>query len=525
MVHIQDLTFTYNGCKMPTVSHLSVDIPEGSFTVLAGPSGSGKTTLLRLLKQELAPFGTQSGDIQIAGADFVGFVMQNPDNQIVTDKVWHELTFAGENLGLSPTLIQRRVGEIAAYFGLEDWLSKDTHTLSGGQKQILNLAAVMVCSPSLLLLDEPTAMLDPIAAANFLSLLRKINEELGVTVLLVEHRLDEVLSLADRVLVMEAGKMAADFIPRDFGKMAAQNVSVASVMPEILHLYTKLDIQNDLPLTVRDGRTLLGKLYPQVSGSLAVQVAAPKEKPIVEAKNVSFRYGRTSPDVLQDVTLKAYPEECYCLVGGNGVGKSTLLKILSGVHKPYRGRVNVGGTVAMLPQNPKLVFLSDTLQGDYESYLRALGKSEPGLIEAVTANLGIAHLLHRHPYDLSGGEQQKAAIGKLLLANPQVLLLDEPTKGLDLPARKALGEILTNLKHAGVCVVVVTHDLDFCSQYGDRCGFLSNGKLIAEGEPHAFFTGNRFYTTAAHRIGRDVCLNGITPEEIGEFLMERGVQG
>lgn len=522
MVQIKDLTFTYNGCETPTISHISLAIPEGSFTVLAGPSGSGKTTLFRLLKQELAPFGAQSGDIQIAGTDFVGFVMQNPDNQIVTDKVWHELTFAGEHLGLSPELIQRRVGEIAAYFGITDWLSKDTHTLSGGQKQILNLAAVMVCSPSLLLLDEPTAMLDPIAAANFFSLLRKINEELGVTILLVEHRLDEVLALADRVLVMEAGQMAADFIPRDFGKMAAQSAAVASVMPETLRLYTQVGIQTNLPLTVREGSALLRKLYPGVSGSLAVEATPAKDKPIVEMKNVFFRYERMSPDVLDGVTLKAHPGECFCLVGGNGVGKSTLLKILSGVHKPYRGHVNVGGTVAMLPQNPKLVFLTDTLQGDYENYLRALGRQEQGLIETVTAQLGIAHLLHRHPYDLSGGEQQKAAIGKLLLANPQVLLLDEPTKGMDLPARKALGAILTNLKKAGVCVVVVTHDLDFCSQYGDWCGFLSHGKLIAAGEPHEFFPDNRFYTTAAHRVGRDVCRNGITPDEIAAFLLQEG---
>ncbi|MBP3392449.1 MAG: ATP-binding cassette domain-containing protein [Clostridia bacterium] len=524
MVHIQDLTFTYNGCSAPALSEISLDLPEGTFSVLAGPSGSGKTTLLRLLKKELAPYGTSSGDLQIGNDGFVGFVMQNPDNQIVTDKVWHELTFAGENLGLPEALIQRRVGEIAAYFGIDEWLSKDTHELSGGQKQILNLAAVMVCDPRLLLLDEPTAMLDPIAADNFLALLRKIHQELGVTILMVEHRLDGVLALSDRVLVMEKGKIAADFKPTDFLQMSRAFSSVASVLPETMQLYRTLGLVENMPLTVGEGRTLIRKLYPNLCGQVAVPEKPANKNVCVEVKNVSFRYARTSPDVLRDFSLTVYSGECYCLVGGNGVGKSTLLKLLSGVAKPYRGCVRVQGAAAMLPQNPKLVFLSDTLQGDYESYLRALGRFDENSIRNVAAQLGISHLLSRHPYDLSGGEQQKAALGKCLLAGPQVLLLDEPTKGLDLAARKALGEIIIQLKQTGVCVILVTHDLDFCSQYADRCGFLSNGKLIAQGEPHDFFTGNRFYTTAAHRIGRDVCKNGITPDEIGAFFMEQGVR-
>lgn len=521
MVHIQNLTFTYNGWETPALSDISLDIPRGEFCVLAGPSGCGKTTLLRLMKKELTPYGSRTGTVQIDDG-FVGFVMQNPDNQIVTDKVWHELTFAGENLGLSPELIQRRVGEIAAYFGIHDWLSKDTHELSGGQKQILNLAAGMVCDPTLLLLDEPTAMLDPIAAANFLSLLRKINEELGVTILLVEHRLDDVLAMADRVLVMAAGKMVADFPPSDFSKMALQSDIVASVMPELFRLYTTIGITDRLPLTVKAGRALLGARYPHASGRIHVPERALCEKPVVEAKHVSFRYTRTSSDVLRDITLQAYAGECFCIVGGNGAGKSTLLKILSGVHKPYLGRVHVHATVAMLPQNPKLVFLSHTVRSDYEGYLQALGIDDCGLMDEIALQLGISHLLDRHPYDLSGGEQQKAAIGKLLLAKPQVLLLDEPTKGLDLSARSMLGAIINKLKQAGVCVLLVTHDLDFCSQYGDRCGFLSDGKMIAVGEPHDFFTGNRFYTTAAHRVGCDVCKNGITPDEIGSFLSEQG---
>ncbi|MBR5280788.1 MAG: ATP-binding cassette domain-containing protein [Clostridia bacterium] len=525
MVQIQNLTFTYNGCEQPALSQISLEIPRGSFCVLAGPSGCGKTTLLRLLKKELAPYGTQTGHIQIAEAGFVGFVMQNPDNQIVTDKVWHELTFGGENLGLSPELIERRVGEVAAYFGLTELLSSNTDVLSGGQKQILNLAAGMVCNPSLLLLDEPTAMLDPIAAANFRSLLRKMNEELGVTILLVEHRLEDVLAMADRVFVMDAGKMVADFNPGDFGKIASQNDIVASVMPEIFHLYTQLGIQEDLPLTVREGRAILRDKYPQTIGSVPVEAFEPGNQPVVQAENIYFRYTRTSPDIVQNLSLEAYPGECFCVVGGNGVGKSTLLKVLSGVAKPYRGSVKVEEPVALLPQNPKLVFLADTVRGDYESYLKALGNSNPNFMDTVADALGIAHLLDRHPYDLSGGEQQKAAIGKLLLANPKVLLMDEPTKGLDLPARRVLGKIVEDLKQKGVCVILVTHDLDFCSHYADWCGFLSEGKVLAQSEPHAFFSENCFYTTVAHRVGRDLCANGITPEEITAFLQKERVPG
>ncbi len=502
MVTVKNLSFTYNGGEKPALSQISLDILPGELVLLCGTSGCGKTTLLRLLKQELAPYGTQTGEITVAvPGEAVGFVMQNPDTQIVTDKVWHELAFGLENLGIPGDTIARRIGETAAYFGIDAWLEQDTATLSGGQKQILNLAACMVCQPRLLLLDEPTAMLDPVAADQFLTLVQRLNRELGVTVVIVEHRLEAVLPMADRTVVLDQGLIVPDALPE-------------KAMPAAWQIHRMLSGEGPAPLTVRDGKMFLQRHFDGFSGSLAIPEPPVKTgKPLLMGKHLAFRYDRQAPDLLQDISLEIDPGDFYCIVGGNGVGKSTFLKVLAGVCKPYRGNVTASGKVAMLPQNPRLVFLYDTVLRDYVAVAdetRAL---------AVAQSLGIAHLLDRHPFDLSGGEQQKAALGKLLLVEPQVLLLDEPTKGLDVAARDELAAFLRTLCGQGTAVVVVTHDLDFCSENATCCALLSGGHLLGADEPHRFFSGNRFYTTAAKRIGEDFCTNAITPREVADCLI------
>lgn len=539
MVTVKNLSFTYGGGRQPALSKISLEIQAGEFVLLCGPSGCGKTTLLRLLKPELAPYGALSGEIRYdgalqrqeepVGAGGIGYVMQNPENQVVTDQVLHELAFGLENLGIPAPMIARRIAETAAYFGIHDWLYQDTASLSGGQKQILNLAACMVCGPKLLLLDEPTAMLDPIAADTFIALLRRLNEELGITVLVAEHHLEALLPIAHRVVVLEQGRIVFNDHPRGLAEAFSHGSfgnGFLKSMPAAFQIHQLLGGEGTVPLTVREGKNYLTHRYQGVSGTL--ETPAPRlqaEEPLLYGQHLYFRYDRHTPDLLQDISLRICPGDFLCVVGGNGVGKSTLLKVLSGVCKPYKGKVIAGGRVAMLPQNPKLVFLMDTVQGDYEALLKTLDVPScqwESCIQEVAQKLGILPLLSRHPYDLSGGEQQKAALGKLLLCKPRVLLLDEPTKGLDANAKQRLSTILHNLRDEGTAIVMVTHDLDFCGENATKVALLSAGQWMGEDTPNEFFSGNHFYTTAAARIGGDFCKNAITPQELVSFLRAQG---
>ena len=528
MLDVKNLTFTYNGARKAVLEDVSLTLAAGDFVLLCGPSGCGKTTLLRLIKRELAPFGDLQGEIALEGephAGRVGFVMQNPENQIVAETVWQELAFGAENLGYPQDVISRKVAETAAYFGIEAWMQKETAHLSGGEKQILNLAACMVCNPDLILLDEPTAMLDPIATSSFLTLLRKVNEELGVTILMTEHHLEEVLPMANKLVLLEEGRVAATASPDRLGSLLTDHPGLLGGMPAAVQIHTLLSGEGATPLHVKEGRQYLNEYFGTIRGRLELPEACRQEdKPLLEGKKLYFRYTQKGLDVLSGISIVVRPGECLGIVGGNGAGKSTLLNVLAGAVKAYSGRVYSGAKVSMLPQNPRLVFLAETLREDYNGMLNLMDvpKQEwEARIGAVVTRLGITHLLDRHPYDLSGGEQQKAALGKVLLKEPKVLLLDEPTKGLDSDARRVLGDILQDLRSQGMGIILVTHDLDFAAEYATSCALLSGGRLVGQAEPHGFFSENRFYTTAAYRIGNVCCENGITPREIASFLTQQ----
>ena len=485
LLKVEDLTFTYPRQKRdsqeshPALEGVTFRIQEGEFIVVCGESGCGKTTLLKLLKRELAPAGEKTGNIWFRGVEQrdltereaaceIGYVLQNPENQTVTDKVWHELAFGLENMGVPTPVIRRRVAEMACFFGIDDWYRKKTTELSGGQKQLLNLASIMVMQPKLLILDEPTSQLDPIAASDFINTLVKINKELGLTILLTEHRLEDVFPVADRVIIMDQGKMLLMEPPREAGrdlKCLNADHKMLLGLPSALRIYHGLDADDaDCPLTVRDGRSFLSEYYENEVKRLPRKKTIPKKKPIaMRMKDVCFRYEKDLPDVLDGVALTVYEGEIVSLLGGNGTGKTTLLNVISGAIKPYRGKVEIFGkriqkysgkelyvrNLASLPQNPQTVFIKMTVREDYNEIRHVMGYSEAEMKERIeeTADLlGIDRLLDRHPYDLSGGEQQKAAIGKVLLLQPKFLLLDEPTKGIDAWSKKQLQKLLKDLK-------------------------------------------------------------------------------
>nr|WP_236860120.1 ECF transporter S component [Candidatus Formimonas warabiya] len=544
---IRHLTFSYPEQTRDALYDVTLSIGQGQFVTLCGPSGCGKTTLLRQLKTVLAPHGRREGEILFEGtaleeidqrtqASRVGFVMQSPDNQIVTDKVWHELAFGLESLGCDTPTIRLRVAEMASFFGIQTWFYKNVTELSGGQKQLLNLAAVMAMQPAVLILDEPTSQLDPIAAGDFLAAVSKVNRELGITVIMTEHRLEQALPLSDRVVVLDGGRILADGAPKEAATLLKErHHGMFLAMPAPMRIYAGVENNLACPVTVREGRAWLNKLAEtrEIHPIDTVQKEPASEglTPALELSEVWFRYEKNAPDVVKGLSMQAYPGELYAIVGGNGTGKTTALSLVSGVNRPHRGKVflqgrelsrisdgeKFNGLLGVLPQNPQALFVKKTVEMDlYEMFSgRRISKDEQGKRVAEVSRLcQLDDLLKMHPYDLSGGEQQRAALAKVLLLEPQILLLDEPTKGMDGYFKQKFAGILKNLQGRGVAIVMVSHDTEFCAEYADRCAMFFDGNIVTAGAPRAFFSGNSFYTTSANRMARHLVPGAVTVADV-----------
>ncbi len=539
---IENLSFTYPTATKNTLDSVNLTIEKGEYVVLCGASGSGKTTLLRQLKSVLAPHGRKSGEILFNGTPIekvsqreqaakIGYVMQDPDEQIVTDKVWHELAFGLESIGCDQKTMRSRVAEMACYFGIADWFHRDVSNLSGGQKQLLNLASIMAMQPEVLILDEPTSQLDPIAATDFLNTVRKINTELGTTVIITEHRLEDIFPYADRAIVMDGGKVIADDTPRKIGALLyTQKHNMFSAMPTPVRVFYGTKGEGDCPLTVREGRTWLSKYYPAPkTDTLPTTVDNTPKTPALTLKELWFRYEKDSPDVLRGVNAEIPTGTLYAIVGGNGAGKSTALKAICGICKPYRGKVKIfgkpiekyksaelfHGCLAMLPQDPKSLFVKKTVREDLQEMTRDAEK-----IAEVASLCEIENLLDSHPYDLSGGEQQRSALAKVLLTEPKILLLDEPTKGIDSFFKEKLAAIVCRLKEQGTTIIMVSHDVEFCAKYADTVSMFFDGQILTTDTPRRFFGNNSFYTTAAGRMSRHVFTMAVTAEDVVELCRQ-----
>lgn len=536
---IKNLSFTYPEMRGKTLNNISLTVNEGEFITICGKSGCGKTTLLRLLKSSNAPFGKNEGEILFFNkplsqyslkeqASKIGFVMQNPENQTVTDKVWHELAFGLENMGLKTDEIRRRVSETASYFGIQSWFHNKTAQLSGGQKQLLSLAAVMLMHPSVLILDEPTSCLDPIAAREFINTLEKINRETGVTVILAEHRTEEVFGVSDRVIVMDEGKIISDENPRKTGKILKQICNdMYEALPTPAKIYAALSDGEESPINIREGRDWLNTF----SAGKTVRIPAfenddtEKKDMAIEVRDVFFRYEKNLPDVVKGLNLKVRKGEFLAILGGNAAGKTTALSLIAGIKKPYRGKIDVKDkSIGYLPQNPQTVFVKKNVYLDllYQLSTTVLSKKEKEeKIAHIAKVCRIENVMLSHPYDLSGGEAQRAALAKILLTEPQVLLLDEPTKGMDVCFKKEFADILRSLGKKGVTVIAVSHDMEFCAKYADRCALFFDGGITSVAHPVEFFSENSFYTTSASRMARHLIPNAVVWEDVVNAFGEK----
>lgn len=570
-IEVKNFSFQYPKENHAALYQVSMEVEEGSFVVLCGKSGCGKSTLLRQFKSVLASHGEKKGEILYGGQNLedvdlrtqsaeIGYVLQNPDNQIVTDKVWHELAFGLESLGYNTPTIRLRVAEMASYFGIHSWFLKNVSELSGGQKQLLNLASVMAMHPKLLILDEPTSQLDPIAASDFLETVRKINRDIGTTVILTEHRLEDVIPWADKVYVMDKGRMIADGTPNEIGEqLRTMGHDMFLSMPAPMQIYAGTNSSLRCPLTVSQGRRWLSeeletkgikikkernqeetaKKKNSIFGKLSGLKKEPeKEIPEIRIKDVWFRYERDLPDVVKGLSLDIKKGEIFAVVGGNGTGKSTAMSLIARIRFPYRGKIYLEGKeigkysdddlyhgfLGVMPQNPQSLFVKKTVREDLyevidgkrerksEAYPIEMKKKDA--VEGIVSLTRLEGLLDRHPYDLSGGEQQRLALAKVLLLRPKILLMDEPTKGIDNHYKKELGEILRKLSEHGVTILMISHDVEFCAQYADRTGLFFQGNVVTSEESKKFFAGNNFYTTAANRMARNYFPNAVTVEDV-----------
>ncbi len=473
---IQGLSFSYPAGEDGQVSRVlgPVDwkVPAGAFVLLVGDTGSGKSTLLSLVKPQIAPAGERTGSVQVFGrpveelsdaesARAVGYVFQDPENQIVCDSVWHEMAFGLENLGVPQDEMRRLVAETSYFFGIDDWFRCDTATLSGGRKQLLALASTLVMQPRLLLLDEPTAQLDPIAEKNFLHALFRVNRELGCTVVVATH--------APRAMV----DYATDAVRLVDGRIE------------------RVDNLDEL----RGRPMLLGKGGGRGGSELTTQGATAstlEPAPTVSLERLWFRYDRDADWVLRGLELAARPG-IHALVGGNGCGKSTVLALMAGARKPQRGRVTrTASRTALLPQNPRALFVAESAIEELMEWSGPAGYTAADA-HRMLERVGLLGCVRQHPYDLSGGQQQMLALAKLLLIRPDLLLLDEPTKGLDAASRRKVAQVLCELRASGATVVLATHDLDFVEQVADAVSMVFDGEVACTASTEAFFRGNVYY--------------------------------
>lgn len=543
MIQLSHVTYTYPDQASPALADFSVAIRPGEFVLVVGPSGAGKSTFLRSLNGLVPHFygGRWAGRAAVLGrdpvalaprgmADLVGFVFQDPEAQFVVDTVEDELAFAMENFALPPATMRKRVEEVLDQMAIAHLRGRRISSLSGGEKQRVAIAAVLAVQPEVLVLDEPTSQLDPQAADEVLTALRQLNEDLGLTVILSEHRLERVAQYADRILHLPA--LGAPPVLDEPRAVMAR----LPLVPPLVDLGRRLGWE-PLPLTIKEGRVFAHKLGARLGaqGDTATRTRRAAETPgHAEPAMADDHRGSVSPRVpvlqvrglhyayagqraLRGVSLEAAAGEFVALMGRNGSGKSTLLKHLVGLLQPDDGQVRVAGldtrhapldevikSVGYVPQHPGALLFADTLAGELAFTRRGHGlPADPAADRALLERLGLGGLAERDPRDLSGGEQQRAALAAILVAGPRVLLLDEPTRGLDYDQKRSLTALLLELKREDRTIIMATHDVELVAACADRVILMAEGQVVVDGPVREVMSDSQVFASQINKLFRD----------------------
>ena len=603
LIEFNNFSFAYMNSdgtesEVKSLDSINLEIDYGDFVLLCGPSGCGKTTLLTNLKKELMPAGRRSGEIkfngtriidmdEISSACDIGYLFQNPDSQIVTDTVIQEIAFPLENIGLPTEEIRNRISEIVAFFGINDILHKNVNELSGGQKQLVNLCSLLVLRPHVLLLDEPMSQLDPIASYEFLSIVRRLNEEFSITVIMSEHKADSIFPFIDKAVFLKDGKIEFVDNAHNICSEVIDDEIFENYLPAVTKIYNSLSVRYpsliklNTPLSIREGRRCLNTIHDDLikisnddvdsinlnhdnlhitnkkyhsqekSGILDKISLGGNKNALISMNGIYFAYEKGKL-ILKNVDFELEKGDFVSLIGGNGVGKSTFLQLLVGILKPIKGKVKYkkGIKLAYVHQNPMIHFSKDNVKEEFlesileskllqnnsvgfnkETYDDLLKMSNEEFIESDVLNglefdsiefkfkeliefFDICDLIDKHPYDCSGGEQQKIVIVKALLQNADVLVLDEPTKGLDPISSKNLANILNSLRDNGITILMTSHDLDFVANNCKRCLMLFDKDIQIDDDPKVIFAENNFYTTFVNRMVKDYVPEIVTLDDL-----------
>lgn len=542
---IEDLSYSYPETGSPALNRINLEVPEGQFLIAAGESGSGKSTLLRLISGLAPEFygGCMSGRILLDGVDLkkierrdlvkqVGLVFQNPESQLVMMSVEQELVFGLENLGLDNRLMQRRLMEVSGAMGLTRYLQSFIPELSGGQKQKVALASVLAMQPQILLLDEPTSQLDPIAAEEFLSVVRRLNEDQGLTVIMIEQRLERCCHLADRIILMDKGQISYDCRVREPGLNYWPFNMQPEFLPPVPRLFAALGYK-EIPMTVKQGRQVLQRDFALGHAQKTDLGPAPEpdlargaKSPLIDIKGLYFTYPE-GPEVLKNLDLQINSGDFIAVMGENGAGKSTLLKNINGLLKPGRGQIKVCEKDAKKLSIEELAEYVGYLPQDCNDYLflpsveeelaftlenRKIPPDE-GNKKLIIDRLKLEPLLNRNPRDLSAGEAQRAAMASILSGGPALLLLDEPTRGLDYQMKTRLGGLLQELNEDGIAIVMVTHDVEFVAQYARDVLLMFEGRIINRGGKHEILSQSTFYAPQMCKLFHHIIDGVLNPDE------------
>ena len=554
MIKIEDLTFSYSGSDRPSLKNINLEIGSGEFVLVTGPSGGGKSSLCRCLNGLIPHFygGEITGRVSIGGMDTlehstrelatrVGMVFQDPENQLVSMDVEREIAFGLENLSFPRGLIARRIEESLDTLGIAGLRYRQIHELSGGEKQKVAIASVLALHPDILMLDEPTSELDPKGAEEVLSVVTRLNDELGLTVIIVEHRLDRVLQYVDRIIVLSEGKIALDggvgsIMSRDYGELSRLGVGVPPLLRLVHELKGRGINVGRVPLTVKEGRAVLDRVFQEVGGELDLSAGNNGGRRLVETKRLYYTYTETGLTALKDVSLSIDGGEFVAVMGRNASGKSTLVKHFNRLLEPTKGRVYVEGAdtgkvtiaglarkVGFIFQNPNDHLFADTVEEEISFTMKNLGfdrtEIETG-VSRMLAEFGLEEYRRRYPRSLSGGEKQRVALASVLAVRPRILILDEPTRGMEYRLKSELMQFLDRYRKQGNSVILVSHDVETVAEYADRVVLLSEGKVVVDGEKHEVLSRALLFSPQINRLAQAFVRYGVPGNilTVGEAL-------